>query len=386
MNEAEYLAEIEQLKLKINYLESMIALMPGHVYWLDKNNVYLGCNNMQAENAGLSSRKEIIGKTNYDMPWRDQADDLNAMNTQVMNTGILHIAEEYAVMNNGNLGIYLSQKVPLRDDNGKIIGMLGVSFDITDRKQAEVELKEAKQKLEQSIKDKDSFIHNMEHDIRTPLGGIYSLVSHLYETESDEKRREFLYDVRNAASELLDYLNSIFEYLQLEAGSFAILMKKFNLQDLINNIYKLQNPAVTQKGLSFTCEYDDNLPAMIISDRMRLHRILINLTSNAIKFTNEGSIKVIVKLGRLLDERKGILKLIVEDSGVGIPPRHLDFIYEKYARVHSSNQGMYKGIGLGLHVVKQFVNDLEGEIEVESEEHKGTRFICILPFQIPLSL
>ena len=116
-----------------DYYEGIIALMPGHVYWLDRNNVFLGCNDLQAKNAQLSSRKDIVGKTNFDMPWKDQAEELNKLNNLVMETGIPHTAEEYAVMANG-MAIYISQKVPLRNKNNEIVGVLGISLDITERK------------------------------------------------------------------------------------------------------------------------------------------------------------------------------------------------------------------------------------------------------------
>ncbi len=133
-----HLSNIENVKFLRDYLENIIALMPGHVYWLNKNNVFLGCNNLQAKNANLESRKDIIGKTNYDMPWKEQADELNKANNKVLQTGEAHITEEFALMANGT-GIYLSQKVPLRDPFGNIAGIVGISFDITDRKKAEEE-------------------------------------------------------------------------------------------------------------------------------------------------------------------------------------------------------------------------------------------------------
>lgn len=116
-----------------DFYEEILALMPGHVYWLDKNNVFLGCNDLQATNARLKSRKEIIGKTNYEMPWKDQAEELNKLNNLVMETGIPHTAEEYAVMAQG-MTIYLSNKTPLRDKQNNIIGVLGLSVDITEQK------------------------------------------------------------------------------------------------------------------------------------------------------------------------------------------------------------------------------------------------------------
>lgn len=143
----------EKLQDIADYYENLIGVLPGHVYWMDKNNVFLGCNDLQAKNAGLRSRKDIVGKTNYDMLWKDQADDLNKLNLSVMENGIAYTAEEYAIMANGP-GIYLSQKVPLRDKNNEIIGMLGISFDITERKRMEEDLVRAKEAAQAADKAK----------------------------------------------------------------------------------------------------------------------------------------------------------------------------------------------------------------------------------------
>lgn len=127
-----------------NYFESIIARMPGHVFWLDRNNIFLGCNDLQARDAGLKTRKDIVGKTNYDMPWKKLADDLNALNNLVMQTGKNYIEEEPGLLADGRRRIYLSEKVPLRDEYGEIIGVLGIAIDITEKKKIEKNSKNPK--------------------------------------------------------------------------------------------------------------------------------------------------------------------------------------------------------------------------------------------------
>src|SRR5580700_9931097 len=136
---------IYKLKEKIQHLESIIALLPGHVYWLDRENVLQGCNNLQAEFANLPSRRAIVGKKNADLLHADEASELDSINNRVMETGKPYIGEELAEMPHGQR-VYLSQKVPLRNEQDEVVGLLGVSFDITDRKRMEKELQIARER------------------------------------------------------------------------------------------------------------------------------------------------------------------------------------------------------------------------------------------------
>jgi len=164
------LVSLYQSKLQSNktYYENILALMPGHVYWMNRDNAFLGCNNLQAQHAGLSSRHEIIGKRNSDMMWKNQAKELDDMNSKVMETGENVTVEEFAVMMNGP-ATYLTHKIPLRNDKNEIIGLLGISLDITDRKRLEKNLTEA-------IRSKTTFLSIASHEIKGPLSNnIYVL-------------------------------------------------------------------------------------------------------------------------------------------------------------------------------------------------------------------
>ncbi len=161
-----------------DYYENIIALLPGHVYWMDKNNIFLACNDLQSKSAGLNSRKEIIGKTNQDMIWKDQAEALNKNNLKVMEIGEPYTTEEYAVMANGS-GVYLSQKVPLYNKEKEIIGILGISFDITDRKKMQAELKSAKEESEMSKRNLISFIACLACNINCNFNSVFNMLNKL---------------------------------------------------------------------------------------------------------------------------------------------------------------------------------------------------------------
>lgn len=142
--------------------------------------------------------------------------------------------------------------------------------------------------------------------------------------------------------------------------------------------------AAEAKKLNIICEYAEDVPYILIGDSYRLQRILLNLTSNAIKFTQEGYVKIKIKLAKKVDDKKLVLRISIEDSGIGIPKELQINVYEKFNRLNPSNQGFYKGAGLGLSIVKQFISEMGGEIDLKSEVNIGSIFMCTLPFDLPL--
>lgn len=365
-----------------NYLENIIALIPEHVYWKDKNGIYLGCNDQQAKALGLSSRKEIIGKTDFDLSWKDQAKEIIANDQEVMKTGIPKIAEEFGKLADGSWIVAITHKVPLKNENNENIGILGISINITERKKMEEELKKAKEQAEIANNVKTEFLENMRHDIRTPFSGVLGIASYLEEIEDDPQKKELLGDVMQSSKALLDYCNNILDFSNIESG-LPITNKKFSIKNLIDNLIKMETSAAKNKQLTLTSKIALGVPDMIIGDEFRVYRILINLVSNAVKFTSKGLVTVMINIAEK-KKRTIILQIIVEDTGIGIPRDKQGFIYEKFSRLHPSSQGRYLGSGLGLRIVKEFIDDLEGEIEVQSELGKGTTFVCTIPFKLPL--
>lgn len=153
---------------------------------------------------------------------------------------------------------------------------------------------------------------------------------------------------------------------------------------MINKIITLQQPAVVEKSLVLSSDICVECPVVLIGDEYRLFRILINLVSNAIKFTKKGFVKLRVELERTVETRKCVLKFIVQDSGIGIPDNKIDYIYERFSPLEPSNKNHFKGLGLGLTIVKKFIEDLDGEIEVKSKINIGTTISCALPFKLSI--
>ena len=253
-------------------------------------------------------------------------------------------------------------------------GIVGISIDVTNIKKTESALIEAKQKAESANLAKSQFIQNMSHDIRTPLTGIVGLSDMLVHNALSDENKESARMLNLSGEQLLSLLNSVLDIVSSDSmNQDSIELSSFSIHDLLHNIFELELPALKLKNLNLELKLDDNIPSFIEADKGKIYRILLNLLSNSIKFTEEGGITIEAKL----IETKGDdveIEFIVADTGIGIPKTETDKIFNAFYRVHPSYEGKYSGFGVGLHLVKQYVDVLDGDISVKSIEGMGTRF------------
>jgi PAS domain S-box-containing protein len=367
-------------------LLNIIANLPGFIYWKNKNGQYMGSNNNLAKISGLNDRTEIVGKLDSDFGWgKGMADQFRADDQEVMHDKIVKIFENELPIKRADGHYYhiRTEKMPLYED-GKVVGVLSVAVDITDQKILEEKLKEQQEISEQANLIKTEFVRNMEHDIRTPFSGIWGMANILWKQEEHPLKKEYLGDITQCAKELLDYCNGILEFSKISLGLFPLMEKKLNLCNVIESILKIETPAAKNKNLFLTSLLSNDLPKIVIGDRYRLFRVLVNLVSNAIKFTKEGRVSINVKFISKT-EKEFLIRFSIKDTGEGIPLDKKNYIFEKFSRLSPSNMGLYKGSGLGLIIVKQFIEEMGGEIDLKSIPGKGTNFICTIPFKIPLT-
>ncbi len=369
------------------YLKNILnAQLPVSFYWMDKEGTILGCNEAQAHIYNFASSKELIGKSTYFLRdyfgWSDEmCDAIRRNDIAVMETGKTIIKEENVTVN-GEERTYLSHKSPLINDEGEVIGVFGFSSDITERKMVEVALTKAMEKSEALSTAKTEFIRNMSHDIRTPLSGIIGMANMIHQAPHAVETKEGALDIHQAASALLNLLNEIIETTQLESGDITHEKKCFALKTTIDALTAIFRPAIKQKGLALETFYDDNIPEILFGQELLLHRIVLNLLGNAVKFTTHGTISLEVSLSKKNID-KAILKIVIQDTGSGIPGDKQEVIFDKFSRLTPSYTSNYSGSGLGLYMVKEYIKKLGGDIKVNSTLGNGAQFICNVQFKIP---
>lgn len=374
---------LEHVRNIYRYMENIIAQIPVSVYWMNKNYVYLGCSNSMAQLLNLKSRHDIVGKSYADLYDQKSTSLYKKVDKTVMGKGISLSLEEPLYLPDGTKKIYLSNKVPLHNLDGKIIGMLGVSVDITDRKKMEEELRKAKEETEAANQAKDKFLANMSHDIRTPLAGIIGISALLEQQVQKIEEKEYAHWVQASGEQLLTLLNSMLDIVSMgDKKENYLKIESVSISQLLDNIVQLELPTIKLKSLELTIDVDKTVPPIIKTDAVKLHRVLLNLLGNAIKFTDKGYIALKVQYSPIHD-KKGQLELFVSDTGHGISKDDQDKVFDRFFRSNPSYKGQYTGFGVGLHIVQQYVSMLKGTVSLESEVGQGTTFKVSIPVEIP---
>lgn len=261
---------------------------------------------------------------------------------------------------------------PIFDENNKPYRIAGIATDITEQKR-NVELQKDVEVAEETVKIKQQFLANMSHEVRTPMTGIIGMVGLLEKTSLDNEQKDFVDTIKRASSSLLNIINDILILSKIEAGKMILHPKIFNIHLTLKDINSLFYPLAQQKGVKIITRYSDNLPDYIKADENRLKQVISNLMSNAIKFTNQGSITIDISLIEEADQSYSI-KVQIIDTGIGINKDVKEKLFTKFMQADASLTRDYEGIGLGLVISKEIVNLMGGSIRVESEEGKGSNF------------
>ncbi len=290
---------------------------------------------------------------------------------------------------------------PIYDEDNKIIGVINFGYDVTEQLTARKLIEEsaalaedarqvadrAKTKAEAATKiaedavmSKQQFLSNMSHEIRTPMNAIIGFTKVLMKTDLSEKQKEYVQAVKSSGDTLIVLINDILDLAKVDAGKMIFLNAPFKIAHSITTILHLFEPKIQENNLELIKQYDSRIPEIVLGDSVRLHQILINLLTNAIKFTAKGKITLSVNLLKE-DEEKVTLEIKVADTGIGIPQNKMAAIFENFEQAHNINSNLYGGTGLGLAIVKQLVEKQGGTISVKSKMDEGSTFSFTLAFE-----
>ncbi len=383
------------LKLASQYSLSLIEASRDPLFTINPQGKITDLNEATVIVTGIS-RKDLIGTDFFD--YFTDPDMAREAYQQVFVKGF--IADFPLTIRDGELVDVLCNGSVYKDDKGKVLGVVIVARDITDQKRIATELteaivfaelavgiaEEAKLKAESAtlvaetaVKAKQQFLSNMSHEIRTPMNAIIGFTKVLLKTETSGKQKEYLQAIKMSGDALIVLINDILDLAKVDSGKMIFEQTPFRMAQSISAMLHLFEPKIREKNIELVKEYDPGIPEVLVGDPVRLHQIILNLVSNAVKFTNHGKIKVSVKLLQQ-DDAKATIRFSVKDTGIGIVENKLAKIFENFQQASSGTSRLYGGTGLGLAIVKQLVEAQEGTISVESKIDEGSTFSFVMDF------
>ena len=376
----EQLRAEQELARERDLLKTIINNVPDLIYVKDRAGRFITANDALLALLGLASAEEMAGKTDYDFSPPEMACNYVTDDQNVMRSGEpLLDREESHCGEDGQLWL-LTTKVPLRNTEGEVIGVVGIGHDITERKKFEKEILHAKEIADKANRAKSDFLANMSHEIRTPMNAIIGMTDLVLDTRLDATQRNFLSMVQESGEALLAVINDILDFSKIEAGKLDIEAQVFDLRESLGDTMKTLGLKAHAKGLELAFRVDPAAPRYVVGDAGRLRQIIVNLVGNAIKFTEQGEVVVEVE-HELTTSDEVVLNVVVRDTGIGIPESRCNAIFDEFEQADTSMTRRFGGTGLGLAISSRLVGLMGGDIAVESEVGEGSKFTFSIHLQ-----
>jgi PAS domain S-box-containing protein len=323
---------------------------------------------------------ELIGKCASDLFVKDEYREVIDQKNSLRQQGLSDAYEMNVKTKHSDTNWWLVCGAPLYNDKQQLVGSIGIHLDITQQKMLEHQLTEAKQIAENSVHAKDLFLANMSHEIRTPMNAILGMSRQLQKTTLNQQQQSFLEIIGTAAENLLVIINDILDFSKLEAGKVTLEEIGFNMHDLITNTSRVLKLKAEEKGLVFEVAVAPGVANVLKGDPFRINQVLMNLLSNSIKFTKRGNVILQCRLNEDFSYAQR-LEIIISDTGKGMDENYLKNLFNKFSQEDESIARSYGGTGLGMSIVKQLVELMNGSISVKSKKGEGTQVIIRLSFE-----
>lgn len=326
------------------------------------------------------TEEELIGQLAYEkLSFPDESEKIEVFNDD-RKKGVSSVYETRIRTKGGEVRTVIISGSPIFDIDGNVVGSIGVHIDITDRKRLEMELREAQEKALSNVRAKDMFVAKVSHEIRTPMNVIIGLSDVLNDSGLKPEQLKLLSSIRSSASNLLGIINDILDFSILDNDQYKFRSACFDPISLMEELEEIFSMEARKKGVDLSFKCDEDIHRYLEGDKQRLNQVLINLISNAIKFTKEGYVKIGLQLVND-DPDSQQLWFKVEDSGVGIKPEAIEHIFDDFQQEDDNVSVNYGGSGLGLSISQMIIRKMGGEIKVESKKGEGSIFQFQLKFK-----
>jgi PAS domain S-box-containing protein len=371
---------INNNKTKDFFREKMITLsaiykaIPDLLYSMDKNCRFTSCNSSYEEYTGLTE-SEILGKTDLEIyaPNPELAKSIMDVNRRVINEQKIITVEETHIRPDNKKTLLKSTKMPLIQ-NGKVIGLLGISSDITEHRDALNAANEAS-------RAKSSFLARMSHEIRTPMNAIIGMTELALREDELTSVFRHIRTVKQAGVHLLSLINDILDFSKIEVGKLEIFEEEYTVSSLVNDVISIIRMRVVDSQIKFVVNIDSNIPNLLIGDETRVRQVLLNILNNAVKYTETGFVSFTAQY-EVIDEKKINLVMEVMDSGRGIKQENVEKLFGEYMQVDQEKNKGIEGIGLGLAISWNIIKAMGGDIKVNSEYGQGSIFTVTIPQKV----
>ena len=370
----------EQLSMQQKQFSAMVSNIPGVVYrcLLDEYWTMLYISDEIERMTGYPTHDFINNKkrTFTDIMYPDDIEPVAKYIQQQIDNREKYSIEYRIITKNNEVKWVRGQGQAIKNNQEEVDWLDGVIFDITEIKNTQKQLEIQTQKAEEANRAKSTFLANMSHEIRTPMNAIIGFTDLLDEQVKEKRLKSYIKTIKSAGATLLSLINDILDLSKIEAGKLSIISRPTNVKRLIEDIASVFTMKVQEKGVDLIVKIDEKIPQSILIDDVRVRQILINLISNAIKFTEKGSIRIEAKALKVDGHlSKMDMQISVKDTGIGIPRKQIQKIFGDFEQVEGQDNRKYGGTGLGLAISKRLASMMGGALSVESQEGKGSNFI-----------